>query len=110
MNIHDEFIASHQTTCEHGTIYFSYYHRHLLLCFEIAINYAEEVLVAGKEALPGQLYAAHAGLFDKVFARYQEIVKQLKKELQIAVNDGLPQLAAHYWNPMDYTTNIAIPQ
>ena len=31
-NIHDEFISSHQTSCEHSMPYFCYYHRHLLIC------------------------------------------------------------------------------
>ena len=51
-NIHDEFISSHQTSCEHGMPYFAYYHRHLLICVEIALNYAEEVLLGGSKKLP----------------------------------------------------------
>jgi len=58
-NIHDELIASHQTTCEHGSPFFPYYHRHLTTCAEIAINYAEEVLLGGKGAVPNGAYALH---------------------------------------------------
>ena len=51
-NIHDEFISSHQTSCEHSMSYFRYYHRHLLICVELALNYAEEVLLGGPGKLP----------------------------------------------------------
>jgi len=59
-NIHDEFIASHQTCCDHGTAYFVYYHRHLMTCVEIALNYADEVLQTGKSALQSSFYTAHS--------------------------------------------------
>ena len=83
-NIHDEFIASHQTSCEHSMPYFCYYHRHMLICVEIALNYAEEVLLGGKERLDQELYGKFSGLFDAVFERYGEIVKGYRKEKDIS--------------------------
>ena len=59
INIHDEFIGSHQTSCEHSMPYFAYYHRHLVVCVEMALNYAEEVLIAGPKRLPIDLYEKH---------------------------------------------------
>ena len=78
-NIHDEFISSHQTTCEHGAPYFGYYHRHLMVCVEIALNYAEEVLLGGKGAVPGDIYNKYPKEFDAVFAKYQDIISRFKK-------------------------------
>lgn len=37
--LHDEFIASHFSCCEHTSFYFSYYHRHLMVQFEFYLNY-----------------------------------------------------------------------
>jgi hypothetical protein len=109
-NIHDEFIASHQTCCEHGNVYFAYYHRHLMTCFEIALNYAEEVLLAGSARLPPNLYDTYKKNFDAVFARYKVVADARKKEIGLPATASLPQLSAHYWNPLDYTANISIPE
>lgn len=109
LNIHDEFISSHQTCCEHGTIYFHYYHRHLMICLEIALNLAEEILVEGKQRIPSNLYNSNAAYFDAVFSRYKKIVSDRRSELGLPNNADLPQISAHYWNPLDYTTDISIP-
>lgn len=42
--LHDELIANHATCCEHQSFYFAYYHRHLMILFELRLNYADEVL------------------------------------------------------------------
>jgi len=55
-------------------MYFVYYHRHLMTCFEIALNYAEEVLIGGKGKIPSTLYNPNAKYFDAVFDRYQKII------------------------------------
>ena len=87
--------------------YFCYYHRHLLICVEIALNYAEEVLLGGKERLDRELYGKFSGLFDAVFERYGEIVKGYRKEKDIS--GDLPELAMHYWDPSDYTHTMDLP-
>jgi hypothetical protein len=109
-NIHDEFISSHQTCCEHGNVYFVYYHRHLMTCFEISLNFADEVLIGGKSRVPASLYTPNAKYFDAVFDKYQKIIGSLRSELGLTANSDLPQVSAHYWNPIDYTTDISIPE
>jgi hypothetical protein len=45
--LHDVLIASHATTCEHGSLFFSFYHRNLMILFELFLNFAQEVLKEG---------------------------------------------------------------
>jgi hypothetical protein len=68
------------------------------------------VLIAGKSRLPASLYNPYAKSFDAVFDRYQKIISGLRIDLGLSAKDDLPQVSAHYWNPVDYTTNIAIPE
>lgn len=42
--IHDEFISSHVTSCEHDTPYFNYYHRNMMIYLELQLNYADQYL------------------------------------------------------------------
>ena len=88
--------------------YFCYYHRHLLICVEIALNYAEEVLLGGKDKVSRELYLRHQRLFDAVFEKYAEIVSEYRKEQDIS--GDLPELAMHYWDPTDYTHSMDLPE
>lgn len=45
--LHDVLIASHATTCEHGSLFFSFYHRNLMILLELFLNFAHEVLKEG---------------------------------------------------------------
>jgi hypothetical protein len=45
--LHDVLIASHATTCEHSSFYFSFYHRNLMILTELFLNFAHEVLRGG---------------------------------------------------------------
>jgi hypothetical protein len=45
--LHDVLIASHATTCEHASFYFSFYHRNLMILLELFLNFAHEVLSEG---------------------------------------------------------------
>ena len=87
--------------------YFCYYHRHLLICVEIALNYAEEVLLAGPSKLPKELYDKHQKEFDAVFAKYKDIIEKYREENKIS--GDLPPLAIHYWDPSDYTHTLDLP-
>jgi hypothetical protein len=87
--------------------YFVYYHRHLLICLEIAMNYADEVLIAGPSKLPKELYEAHRVEFDAVFAHYRDIIDRFRKEQ--GISGELPPVAIHYWDPSDYTQTIELP-
>jgi hypothetical protein len=49
--LHDVLISSHATSCEHSTLYFAYYHRHLTMLFEIFLNLAHQILKGGEKAL-----------------------------------------------------------
>jgi hypothetical protein len=49
-----------------------------MTCFEISLNYAEEVLVGGKNKIPASLYTPNAKYFDAVFDRYQKIINALR--------------------------------
>jgi hypothetical protein len=53
----DILISSHSTSCEHGSFYFAYFHRHLMVRTEIWLNFAHDILRKGKERLL-QLYSA----------------------------------------------------
>lgn len=68
------------------------------------------MLLGGKQRLPTALYNNYAKYFDAVFDRYGKVVTSLRNELGLAANADLPQLSAHYWNPVDYTTSISIPE
>lgn len=50
-----------------------------MICLEIALNFAEEVLLAGKDRIPNTLYTPNAKFFDAAFARYKVIIENLKK-------------------------------
>lgn len=80
-----------------------------MICLEIALNFAEEVLLGGKDRVPSALYTAHPKLFEAVFARYKIIIDNLRKELGVGAGGKIPQVTAHYWNPTDYISNISIP-
>ena len=74
----------------------------------MALNYAEEVLIAGPNKLPSQLYETHKKEFDDVFEKYKEIISKYREESQ---NTGeLPGLALHYWDPTDYTHTFELPE
>ena len=88
--------------------YFVYYHRHLLILAEIAMNYAEEVLLGGPDKLPREVYEKFRKEFDAVFEKYRGVVSRYRQEEKITGN--LPAVAMHYWDPSDYTQNIEIPQ
>lgn len=45
--LHDVLIASHATTCEHASFYFSFYHRNLMILLELFLNFAHECLKEG---------------------------------------------------------------
>jgi hypothetical protein len=49
--LHDVLISSHVTTCEHSSLYFSYYHRNLMILTEIFLNFAHQVLKGGEKKL-----------------------------------------------------------
>ena len=38
-------MASHSTVCEHHSIYFGYYHRHLLVLAEVFMNYCHKIML-----------------------------------------------------------------
>ena len=88
--------------------YFPYYHRHLLICVEMALNYAEEVLIGGSSKLPRELYESHKKEFDDVFEKYKEITNSFKEEN--GISGRLPQLSMHYWDPSDYTHSLDLPE
>ncbi len=49
--LHDVLIATHATSCEHGNLFFSYYHRHQMILTEIFLNFAHRVLKGGLNLL-----------------------------------------------------------
>jgi hypothetical protein len=93
--IHDLLMASHQSAAEHRNFYFISYHRHWLILYEIWLNFAHDVLRGGKEKLlkhyPADVYENYSSLWDAVFDEY-------KKEKM----DQIPEMAAHYYNPINY--------
>ena len=74
----------------------------------MALNYAEEVLLAGPGKLPKDLYEKHKKEFDIVFEKYKDIISKYREEYSIA--GDLPGLAIHYWDPTDYTTTFELPE
>lgn len=50
-----------------------------MLCVEIALNFAEEVLLAGSDKLPRNYYEANAREFDAVFSKYGDIVRRFRQ-------------------------------
>jgi hypothetical protein len=68
------------------------------------------VLLGGKDRLPETLYNSYAKYFDAVFDRYHKIIASLRLELGLTATADIPQVSAHYWNPIDYTTRISIPE
>lgn len=50
-----------------------------MLCVEMAINYAEEVLLGGKKKVSKELYEAHSKEFLAVFEKYHDIITRFKK-------------------------------
>lgn len=49
--LHDVLIASHATSCEHRSFYFSFYHRHMMILTEIFLNFAHQILLGGEKRL-----------------------------------------------------------
>ena len=107
------------TSCEHGTPFFPFYHRHLVVYFEISLNYVEEVLLGRKEKLEKigknnkitgkDLYLYHKDLFERVFNMYEKVITGFRLEKNLKKGEPLPILPAHYWNPTDYKKIIEIP-
>lgn len=64
-------IGSHVTVCEHQTIYFSHYHRHLTAIFEMELSYAEEFLL-GKHKNT-EIYVNNREQFDKVISEFTQL-------------------------------------
>lgn len=49
--LHDVLIASHATTCEHVSFYFSFYHRNIMILTELFLNFSHQVLKGKFEKL-----------------------------------------------------------
>lgn len=74
MNRYDEFVSSHATVCEHQTNYFAHYHRHMFVLYELALNEADKSL-RDKQVPKKFDNEEYRPLFEKVFERYDEIIK-----------------------------------
>lgn len=104
--LHDVLISSHATSCEHGTIYFGYYHRHQMILLEVFLNLAHQILKGGEKVLntiyPNNIEIYNEGnrlIWDEVFREYQQFAK-------------IPEVSNHYWNPTDFASseNLSIPE
>ena len=107
INRYDEFVSSHASCCEHSTNYFGHYHRHQLILYEMSLNEADQAL-RSREIPEHFKNVEYQELFEKVFDRYEEIIKGCEGELK--EGEVLPYVALHYWNPMDYRQRIKFPE
>ena len=73
--LHDVLINSHVSSCEHMNLYFSFYHRHLMILSEIFLNFAHQVLKGGLTKLRSvytkaqlrEVYEGREALWERVF-------------------------------------------
>lgn len=102
-SLHDVLIASHATGCEHHSLYFSFYHRHLMILFEIFLNFAHSILKKGFNAGIATLRAIYpAADFPLLITATNEPIWKALFD-KYATFKGVPeQMAAHYWDPTNY--------